>query len=141
MARKQNDHRLGARRASRPAQPEVDDGPPRGRKHHCAACGVAFYDLGRKLSACPKCTTPYAAAPQMRSGEPARKRPPWSRSGRRIEPAVEAEAPVAANDDEDGGVPILDQEAAATEVNGKDAADDGDTDAPQEREGPESDQA
>jgi predicted nucleic acid-binding Zn-ribbon protein len=141
MARKQNDHRLEARRASRPAQPEIDDGAPRGRKHRCTACGVAFYDLGRDLSTCPKCATPYAAAPHMRAGEPARKRAPWSRSGRRVEPSVETETPVATNDDDDGSVPILDEDAATIEEGeGKDAAEDGNADAPREREGPQSDQ-
>lgn len=141
MTRKHSSQRTEAKGARPPVQADVH-GAARGRKHRCAACGAAFYDLERKLSACPKCATPYATAPLMRSGEPARKRPPWSRSGRRVEPSIEAEAPVPSNED-DGGVPLLDEEnATAEESQGNDdAAEDGNADAAPEREDPDPERA
>jgi len=80
----------------------------RGRKHRCAACGVAFYDLERELAACPKCETPYASA-HMPRGEPARKRS-WSKGVRRAEPEAGSEAPAAkAREENDEDVPVLDR--------------------------------
>ena len=84
----------------------------RGRKHRCAACGAAFYDLERELNACPKCETPYGAE-QMPRGEPARKRKSWARSARPAEPEAAPEAPAAEATEEDGeGAPILDPDDA-----------------------------
>jgi len=116
----------------------------RGRKHRCGACGAAFYDLTRELTACPKCQTPYAAA-QMPRGEAARKRQPWSRAGRRAEPEV----PAAETDkDTTEGVPLLDvaddaddreeedeeEGTEALEEDEEDAADDAQArDAPEKR--------
>ena len=83
----------------------------RGRKHRCAACGAAFYDLERELSACPKCETPYAAPAHMPRGESGRKRQSWNRSPRRAEPEPGAvpEAPAAEAAEEDNeNVPLLD---------------------------------
>lgn len=139
MARKQGNHKPEPKGA-RPSVPADVRGAARGRKHRCAACGVAFYDLERPLSACPKCATPYVTAPQIRSGEPTRKRQPWSRPGRRAQPGVEAEPLAATKDDDGGGVPILDgddDEAAEKEQNG--AAEDGDADVAQEPEDPDAD--
>jgi len=89
----------------------------RGRKHRCGACGAAFYDLTRELTACPKCKTPYAAA-QMPRGEPARKRQSWSRGARRAEPEVPA-----AEADKDEGVPLLD---AADDADDREEEEEGD---------------
>lgn len=141
MSRKQTSFRTERNGASPPLPSEFHAAVGRGRKHRCAACGVAFYDLERPLSACPKCATPYAAAPQMRSGEPTRKRQSWSRSGRRVEPGVDVEPPAAAKEDDDGGVPLLDAEddEAAEEKELSEAAEDGAADVPPEREDPDAD--
>ncbi len=80
----------------------------RGRKHRCGACGAAFYDLERELSACPKCETPYEAAVHIARGGPARKRQSWNKT-RRPEPEAVPEAPAAdATEEDNEGVPILD---------------------------------
>jgi len=101
----------------------------RGRKHRCAACGAAFYDLERELSTCPKCETPYESAAHMPRGEPARKRRSWSKGAPRSEPeAPTAEAPAAeAGEDDVEGVPILD---AAEDADEAEAADDADEESP-----------
>lgn len=141
MSRKQTNLRPERDGGSPSLPPQFHAAVGRGRKHRCAACGVAFYDLERPLSVCPKCATPYAAAPQMRSGEPARKRQSWSRSGRRIEPGVDAEPPAAAKEDDDGGVPLLDDkdDEAAEEKEQNEAAEDGNEDVSPERKDPDAD--
>lgn len=81
----------------------------RGHKHRCGACGAAFYDLDRDLTACPKCEAPYGTAQHMPRGEPARKRQSWSKGARRPEPETVPDAPAAeAAEEENEGVPILD---------------------------------
>ena len=93
----------------------------RGRKHRCGACGAAFYDLERDLSACPKCEMPYAVTGQMPRGEPARKRQSWSKRGRQPEPEAVPEAPAArASEGDIEGAPILD---AADDADDAEAAD------------------
>jgi hypothetical protein len=80
----------------------------RGRKHRCAACGVAFYDLERELTACPKCETPYEASARVPRGEPVRKRS-GSKGARRPEPEAAPEARAAeARAESSDGAPILD---------------------------------
>lgn len=99
----------------------------RGRKHRCAACGAAFYDLGRELSACPKCETPYEAAAPMPRGEAVRKRRAWSKAAPRPEPEAAPDAPAAEAAEEDSeGVPMLDtaDDADETEVESEAAEDD-----------------
>ena len=96
----------------------------RGRKHRCAACGAAFYDLERELNACPKCETPYDAA-QIPRGEPARKRKSLTRSPPRAEPEAVPEAPAAEATEEDNeGVPILDPAEDAEDGDGAEKEDD-----------------
>ncbi len=109
----------------------------RGRKHRCAACGAAFYDLERNLDACPKCETPYAAAGQMPRGEPARKRQSWSRSARPAEPEAEPGAPAGAAADA-GDVPLLDSAEEADEAD--EATEEGANEDAEEREAPDEDQ-
>ncbi|MBV8534178.1 MAG: FYDLN acid domain-containing protein [Alphaproteobacteria bacterium] len=97
----------------------------RGRKHRCAACGAAFYDLERELTACPKCETPYGASAHMPRGEPARKRS-WSKSARRAEPEAGAEAPAAdAREENNDGVPILDTVDDAEQAEDREEGEDG----------------
>ncbi len=96
----------------------------RGRKHRCAECGAAFYDLQRNLTACPKCEAPYAAAPTMPTGAPggARKRK-WTRQA---PAAAEPEDAAAAKDKDDAdGVPMLDdtEEAEDTDAEVETEAD------------------
>ena len=94
----------------------------RGHKHRCAACGVAFYDLERELSACPKCDTPYEAVAQVPRGEAARKRQSWRKAAPRPEPEAASEAPVAdAGEGDVEGAPILD---AVDDADDAEAADD-----------------
>lgn len=124
--------RINDRPKARRASPPVlsGSGLHRGRKHRCAACGAAFYDLERELPACPKCETPYAAAPLLRSGEPVRKRQSWNRRGRPVEAAGETEAPAPANEDDDG-VPLLDDgDDSIEEKDEAEAAEGGEADAP-----------
>lgn len=114
----------------------------RGRKHRCAACGAAFYDLERDLTACPKCDTPYAAEAQMPRGEPARKRQSWGRSARRAEPEADTDAAGGAASEDQGDVPILDAVDDAEEAEDvSEATEDGDPDDPQERKAPSENQA
>lgn len=82
----------------------------RGCKHRCAACGTAFYDMGRNLTACPKCETPYAEASIPTGDRGGRKRsfhrgprPPASESQRPGQDGGEAEP-----NSDDGAVPLLD---------------------------------
>lgn len=90
----------------------------RGRKHRCSACGAAFYDLERELSACPKCETPYEVA-HMPRGEPARKRQSWNKGARRPEPGAEVpEAPA-----EEASEGVLD---AVDDTDDAETADDAD---------------
>lgn len=112
---------------------------PRGRKHRCSACGAAFYDLERELSACPKCETPYAAAAHMPRGEPTRKRQSWSRGARPPEPGAAPEAPAAeAGEDDSEGVPVLD--AVDDEAEAEEADDESRTTEDDETETPGPDQ-
>jgi len=113
----------------------------RGRKHRCGGCGVAFYDLTRELTACPKCKTPYTVA-QMPRGEPARKRQSWSRGARRAEPGGMPEAPAAeadkddAEDDGDDREEADDREEGDAEE-GNEALEEGEADDAPARDAPE----
>lgn len=37
----------------------------RGTKRRCSACGAPFYDLNKDPVICPKCHSPYTAAPRI----------------------------------------------------------------------------
>lgn len=83
----------------------------RGGKHRCAACGAAFYDMGRDLAACPKCETPYAEAASIPTGERGGRKRTFHRGSR--SPASESQQPAqepraAEPDGDDGAVPMLD---------------------------------
>lgn len=98
----------------------------RGHKHRCGACGTAFYDLERELSACPKCETPYAAAEHMPRGEAARKRS-WSKRTRRPEPDAGPETSAAeAREEDNESVPILDAEDDAEQAEEAEEAEEAD---------------
>jgi hypothetical protein len=109
----------------------IDIHAERGRKHRCAACGAAFYDMTRELTACPKCETPYAAAlmPAQATG---RKRQSWA-TKRPAEPKPEVESAAA----DDGAEAILDKpddaEAEADDdveaLDAEESPADGETDA------------
>ena len=101
----------------------------RGRKHRCAACGAAFYDLDRELSACPKCEAPYETAAHMPRGEPARKRQSWSKT-RRPEPEAGPEAQAAeAREGGNEDVPILDAADDTEQAEDADDSEDANEDA------------
>lgn len=44
----------------------------RGLKHVCAECGCKYYDLKRKVVACPKCGVKEPVKKPTRPGRPAR---------------------------------------------------------------------
>jgi predicted nucleic acid-binding Zn-ribbon protein len=87
---------------------------PRGKKHRCAKCSAAFYDMERELTACPKCGTAYEEGAAMPSEG---RRPRKSRNWTTPAPAVVEKAPEAEAEEEEteDGVPILD------DVNGVEA--------------------
>lgn len=94
----------------------------RGHKHRCGACGAAFYDLERELSACPKCNTPYEEPAHMPRGEPLRKRQSWSKAARpEPEPEPEAPAAEAREEEDDEGEPA----DAADDADQAEEADEG----------------
>ena len=45
--------------------------PELGLKRRCMTCGAKFYDLNRSPITCPKCGTPFQAAPLTRAPAPA----------------------------------------------------------------------
>jgi uncharacterized protein (TIGR02300 family) len=45
--------------------------PDLGLKRLCMSCGAKFYDLNRSPITCPKCGTPFQAAPLTRAPAPA----------------------------------------------------------------------
>ena len=45
--------------------------PELGLKRRCMTCGAKFYDLSRTPITCPKCGTPFQAAPLTRAPAPA----------------------------------------------------------------------
>ena len=106
----------------------------RGRKHRCAACGVAFYDMERELSACPKCETPYEATAHVPRGEPARKRRSWNKGARGAQPVAEKPAVEPSEDDTEGGTPLLDKADDDEDADVETEAEDDDSQSPKHDE-------
>lgn len=50
------------------------DKAERGRKHLCPECGCKYYDMNRKIVACPSCGAKPAPQKRSSSGRPAASR-------------------------------------------------------------------
>ena len=93
--------------------------PELGLKRQCMTCGARFYDLNRDPITCPKCGTPFQAAPLPRAPAPVAARtreveePEADAADPELVPLADVEADEAAQD-----TPVDD-----TEI-GDDVADD-----------------
>ena len=78
--------------------------PELGLKRQCMTCGARFYDLNRDSITCPKCGTPFQAAPLPRAPAPmmVRRRedeePETDAAGPELVPLADVEADEAAQD-------------------------------------------
>ena len=78
--------------------------PELGLKRQCMTCGARFYDLNRDPITCPKCGTPFQAAPLPRAPAPVAARmreveePETDAADPELVPLADVEADEAAQD-------------------------------------------
>ena len=93
--------------------------PELGLKRRCMTCGAKFYDLNRSPITCPKCGTPFQAAPLTRAPAPAA-----GRARDEEEPEAEAAGPELVSL-EDSGADAATEDVSLDDINtGDDATDD-----------------
>jgi len=104
--------------------------PELGLKRECMTCGARFYDLNRSPITCPKCGTPFQAAPLTRTPAPVAARtreaeePEPDAAGPELVPLADVEADEAGQDtpvdDTDIGGDIADDTFLEEEEQGED---------------------
>ena len=93
--------------------------PDLGLKRRCMTCGAKFYDLNRTPITCPKCGTPFQAAPLTRAPAPAAVR-----ARDEEEPEAEAAGPELVSL-EDVGADTAAEDVSLDDIDtGDDATDD-----------------
>lgn len=77
-----------------------------GRKHTCWKCGTRFYDLKKPAPVCPKCGTDQRQSPVLKAPSAAERK----RSAPKPPPQPQPEVAVAAEDLEEEGEEIVDED-------------------------------
>jgi uncharacterized protein (TIGR02300 family) len=93
--------------------------PDLGLKRRCMTCGAKFYDLNRSPITCPKCGTPFEAAPLTRAPAPAAVR-----ARDEEEPEAEAAGPELVSLDDVGADAVTEDVSLDDIDTGDDATDD-----------------
>jgi uncharacterized protein (TIGR02300 family) len=104
--------------------------PELGFKRQCLSCGAKFYDLNRSPVVCPKCGTPFQAAPLTRAPAPVA-----AARSQEDEPEVDAAGPeLVSLEDVEAGETAKERPGDDVEI-GPDVGSDDDTFLEEEEEG------
>jgi uncharacterized protein (TIGR02300 family) len=94
--------------------------PDLGLKRRCMTCGAKFYDLNRSPITCPKCGTPFQAAPLTPAPAPVA-----ARARDEEEPEAEAAGPELVSLEDVGADAAATEDVSIDDINtGDDATDD-----------------